>query len=74
MVTVQEIWRKLISKLKWKYVVSLSIIIGILGGIAEFSGYSLIDLWSSNDEREYFDIAVFVRRALLVCVCGLSYL
>ncbi|WP_430412140.1 hypothetical protein [Kordia sp.] len=52
----------MLNKLKWKYVVGLGVIISILGGIAEFSGYSLSDLWLSDEKKvDYFNVTVFVH-------------
>lgn len=49
-------------KFKWTHIVALSVFIGILGGTAEFSGYSLKDLWNSDaEEIDYFDITVFIH-------------
>lgn len=49
-------------KFKWTHIVAFSVFIGILGGTAEFFGYSLKDLWTTNTkEIDYFDITVFVH-------------
>lgn len=46
----------------WEYVVGLGIIIGILGGIAECSGYNLKDLLErGNGTADTFTVTVFVH-------------
>ncbi len=45
----------------WQYVISLGVVIGILGGLAEFSGISLSDLFGRTQAPETFTITVFVH-------------
>lgn len=67
---IKEKFKQLIRKIeaKWKYVVGFGVPIAILAGVSQFSGYSLKDLWTSNEEQitneeqvDYFDITVFVH-------------
>jgi len=45
----------------WQYVVSLGVILGILGGIAEFSGISLTDIFTGSGTDDTFTVTVFVH-------------
>lgn len=45
----------------WQWVVAASIVIGILAGIAGFSGYSLKDLFSGSGADDTFTVTVFVH-------------
>ena len=46
----------------WEYVVGAGVLIGILGGMAEWSGYSLKDLFGGgNGAADTFSVTVFVH-------------
>ena len=46
----------------WEYVVAVGVVVGILGGLAEWSGYSLKDLFGGgNGAADTFSVTVFVH-------------
>jgi|GEM_PF-4505837 len=45
----------------WKYVLGTGVIVGILGGIAEFSGWNLRELFGGSAAPNTFTVTVFVH-------------
>ncbi|MBK9962729.1 MAG: hypothetical protein IPP06_15825 [Saprospiraceae bacterium] len=45
----------------WEYIVSVSVILAILGGIAEFSGWNLRNFFDDTSPDDTFTVTVFVH-------------
>lgn len=45
----------------WKYVVYIGVVVGILGGIAEFSGWNLSKIFGDGSADNTFTVTVFVH-------------
>lgn len=58
---IPKVFDKLKSRPWWQWVVSASVIIGILAGIAEFTGYNLQTLFGSNNSDVPLQLTVYVH-------------
>lgn len=49
------------SRAWWEYVVGFGIVVGVLGGIAEFSGWNIREIFSGSAANDTFTVTVFVH-------------